>query len=126
MRSWLRWVLPLLAGALVVLSASSALAEAPQCDARGAITFAKPPRLEERNTSIDVASAPCALEVLLSNEAYEHGRAPQIEPSSSFDALPGAFVLAPPEVWREAPAPEPVLALVSRAERDRVERPPRD
>jgi hypothetical protein len=108
------------------LSASTALAEAPQCDARGAITFAKPPRLEERNaTSIDAEAAPSCLDILLSNEAYEHGRAPQVEPSSSYDALPSAYVARLPEVWRDAPAPALVEIFVSRSERDRLERPPR-
>lgn len=125
MRFWLKWVLPLLAGALVVLSASNALAEAPQCDARGAITFAKPPRLEERNTSIDREAPPSCLDVLLSNEAYEHGRAPQLEPSSTLEVLPVASAQTMPAPWCEAPAPAAATDPIPRAERDRVERPPR-
>lgn len=125
MRFWLKWLLPLLAGTLVVLSATTALAGAPRCDSRGAITFGAPPRLEEPSTSIDLDGAATCLDLLLSDEAYEHGRVPQVEPQSSLDALPPVLDSRPPCAFHAATVPLSRPAPSPRAEIDRVERPPR-
>lgn len=125
MRFWLKWLLPLLAGTLVVLSATTALAGAPRCDSRGAITFGKPPLLEEPKLSVDVDGAPTCLDVLLSNEAYERGRAPHVEPQGSLDALPAVPGSRPPTTSCDAATPLSRAAGNPRAELDRIERPPR-
>jgi hypothetical protein len=124
---FVRVILPLLAAAVVWLVAGSARAAAPQCDIRGAITFAPNPTLEEPNTSMDVGQADDCGAKTVTDLAYNHGRSPTgVDSADDLSRVALARVVAildaAPSGTLTSDAPAP---LVSRAERDRLERPPR-
>ena len=73
----------LLAATFVWLLAPSARAAAPQCDSRGAITFAPNPTLEEPNASVDVGQADDCSGATADDLGYDHGRAPTSADSGS-------------------------------------------
>lgn len=74
MNFWARIAASLLAATFVWLLAPSAHASAPLCDARGAITFAPPPTLEEPNASIDVGDADDCGGSSAQDVALQHGQ----------------------------------------------------
>jgi hypothetical protein len=123
----LRLSLCVLAALAVWLLTGSARAAAPQCDARGATTFAPNPTLEEPNASVDIGQADDCSGASTDDLAYRHGRS-----SSASSAQEEAPQSAPPRilvVHRATPtgiSPQTsVAATLSRNERDRLERPPR-
>ncbi|CAN5331027.1 hypothetical protein BH09MYX1_BH09MYX1_32290 [soil metagenome] len=74
MRSALRIAFAVLAATIVWLAAREAHAAAPQCDERGATTFAKSPLLEVSNASIDIGED-CNIPVpKVDDLSYEDGR----------------------------------------------------
>lgn len=80
MRVVLRVVVAFAAAAMVWLVAGQARAAAPQCDARGATTFAKNPTLQEPLISFDVGTSDCVAASTSDEHAYDHDHG----------ALPGA------------------------------------
>jgi hypothetical protein len=123
----LRLFLSLLAAALVCVVSRSALADAPQCDARAATTYAPNPKLQSSTAaSVDVGPSDCASDVNAGN-VLQRGHAPTAPDAS--DAQPRADV---PAGLRVLPAtPTAVLALFERTftvpagVKGRVDRPPR-
>ena len=106
----------------------AAFAAAPLCDARGAITFAPPPTLEEPNASIDVGDADDCGGAGQTDVALEHG---QRGPSTQIAAedVARALVATSPVIL-----PAPVAAATQDAETtfvppngvsSRLDRPPR-
>jgi hypothetical protein len=122
----LRFTISLLAAALVWLASGSARADAPQCDSRGAITFAPNPTLEEPNTSMDVGQPDdCSAKTV--ELAYQHGRSPSAidtTPQASQALAPAVLTILPATPTAEVAATD-WASIRSRIERDRVERPPR-
>lgn len=102
---------------------------APLCDARGAITFAPPPTLEEPNASVDIGDAPqaddCSTHAI--DTTLDHGRAPNA--SITTDVLSRAALSSPLLVMPATPTSTIfVLAahfVAPRGVRTRVDRPPR-
>ena len=91
MKLYVRIAASLLAVTLVwLLSEKHALAAAPLCDARGAITFAPPPTLEEPNASIDVGDADDCGGSTQTDVTLDHG---QRGPSAQTSADDGARAL---------------------------------
>ena len=90
MKTYVRIAVSLLAATFVWLLAPSAHAAAPLCDARGAITFAPPPTLEEPNVSIDVGDADDCSGATQTDVALDHG---QHGPSAQTSAEDGARAL---------------------------------
>ena len=126
-RKHIRFALSLLAAALVCVASRSALAAAPQCDVRAAITFAPNPTLESsKASSIEATADDCSAKPVV-DRMIQRGRAPSTPDAS--DAAPRAAV---PAALRVLPA-TPTAALAHFAEtftlpagiRARVERPPR-
>lgn len=75
MRLYLRIAISLFAATFVWFFAEKrAHAAAPLCDARGAITFAPPPTLEEPNASIDVGEADDCGASTSQDVAFQHGQ----------------------------------------------------
>ena len=99
MRSFFRIALAFAAAAMVWLVAGQARAAAPQCDARGATTFAKNPTLQEPNVSIDVGMSDCLTADAPDDGAYDDGRGSLPEPGGH-DAPP---VLVPQPLQLLAP-----------------------
>jgi hypothetical protein len=113
------------AAAIVLLFALPASASAPQCDSRGAITFAPPPKLDEPNVSIDRTPSTCQLEQLLDTDRYEHGRTPAPESRSMQDVAPAAIDLLVVDAYAGEQPREPNAAPVAREHRNTLDRPPR-
>jgi hypothetical protein len=114
------------AATLLWLVGGTARAAAPQCDPRGAITFAPNPVLEEPTASIDAgANDDCSSR--LNERAYDHAPVPFAvsgEPTSHGAALPvGLSIL--PATPTAAAARDIVTPPVSTSVAFRVERPPR-
>ncbi len=127
MRLSVRIFLSFVAAALIWLVAPSAHAAAPQCDARGAITFAPNPTLDEPNTSIDIGQADDCSGATVEEKAYDHGRSRNVQSSGEEAArvwLTAALVILPatPTDALERAASTFVVPMASR---DRIERPPR-
>ncbi len=104
----------------------AAFAAAPLCDARGAITFAPPPTLEEPNASVDIGEADDCSSTA-ADFALDHGRAPSA--SSSVDSMARASLSAPLVVMPATPTSD-VSPLAAHFDapvgvRLRVDRPPR-
>lgn len=125
MRQALRLFLSALAATVVWLVAAPAWASAPQCDARGASTFAPNPKLEEQNASLDASPSECAppLDV---RDLADQGRGDGVDldfstPRAMVAALP---TVAPPSFESVSALRVHLLAPPS-ADRDRLERPPR-
>ncbi|HSQ62549.1 MAG TPA: hypothetical protein VLM85_05020 [Polyangiaceae bacterium] len=78
LRFYLRVALSICAAAVALLwlGAGEARAESPQCDSRGAITFAPNPVLDVPNASIDLGQPDDCDPSSLDARAYDHGRAP--------------------------------------------------
>lgn len=124
-RQWLRFLIALSAATLVWLVSASAFAAAPQCDERGAITFAPNPRLEEPNASL----APVNTEYLPQEQllfSYEQNHSGSID--LEFEIAPAVV----PSCFSMQNLIGDVLAVgagellaPSHAERDRLDRPPR-
>ena len=75
LRLYLRIAISLLAATFVwLLAPKSAHAAAPLCDARGAITFAPPPTLEEPNASVDIGDADDCGAPSSQDVAFQHGQ----------------------------------------------------
>ncbi len=92
LRLYLRIAISLLAATFVwLLAEKHAQAAAPLCDARGAITFAPPPTLEEPNASVDIGQADDCSDSRSEDIALQHG---QRGPSSQTAAEDGARALA--------------------------------
>lgn len=122
---WSRWIAGVCAAAIVLLVAFPASANAPRCDSRGAITFAPPPKLDERNVSVDRTPSASCLEALLVTDAYEDGRAPAPEANASNDVAPAAFAVLVLDAYAGELHAEPTLAPVFQEHRFTLERPPR-
>jgi hypothetical protein len=120
-----RMVVAIGAALVVWLVATPAFAAAPQCDTRGAITFAPPPALQPPEQSIDVIEpGPTCIERFVSNEGYEQGNLP-VPTSAPEPVLPAATpVVAPaaPAQVLDFPPPEGDARPGVRA---RLDRPPR-
>jgi hypothetical protein len=120
-----RLVASVCAAAIVLLFALPASASAPRCDARGAITFAPPPKLDEPNVSIDRTPSTCQLELLLESDGYERGRAPAPETQASQDIAPAALDVLVVDAYAGDAPNEPIQAPLAREHRNNVDRPPR-
>jgi len=95
-RLWLRIAVSLFAATLVWLFAEKhALAAAPLCDSRGAITFAPPPTLEEPNASIDVGDADDCSGPSQQDVALEHGQHGSTAQSSAEDGARALVASSP-------------------------------
>ena len=99
---------------------------APQCDARGAITFAPPPQLQPAQQSIDATDDELScVERMLAGEGLRQGNSPPPSPTATEP------VAAPPVPTLPAFAPTvlgPELEPLSRAPsgvRTSLERPPK-
>ncbi len=112
---------------LLWLGVRSARADAPQCDSRGAITYAPNPVLDVPNASLDAPQDDCA-ESQLDMRAFHDGRAPAS--ADATDALVRAASL--PHVLCVLPATP--TASIDRDDasdggatgvRHSIERPPR-
>jgi len=126
-KRFVRLLISLVAATLVWLVASPARAAAPLCDARGAITFAPNPTLEEPNSSVDIGQADDCLQSSLDDRAYDHGRSPtavDVGEDAARASVPAALTILP-ATPTDSLARCRVDVLPSRADRDRVERPPR-
>jgi hypothetical protein len=126
-RKLLRVLIALTTFVVVWLVAQPARAaeSAPLCDARGAITFAPPPQIQDEERSIDIP-VDCIEINLLETEHVAPGRAPP--PDLSFSREPAAVgtpvVLAPTFEERVPLAPGTNVPLRAGV-RFGVERPPR-
>mgnify|MGYP000326541593 FL=1 len=125
MRHWLRFLIALSAATGVWLVSASALAAAPQCDERGAITFAPNPKLEEPNSSLAPVNTECASqEHILYN--YEQNQTGSID--LEFKTTPA---MLPSVVSIDGVAGELLtcdsgaLLAPTSTDRDRLDRPPR-
>ncbi len=125
MRHWLRFLIALSAATGVWLVSASALAAAPQCDVRGAITFAPNPKLEEPNVSLAPINTECApQEHLLFNYEQNHSGSIDLE----FKTTPAALTTSLPMqlVVGESLAKDVgELVAPSNVDLDHLERPPR-
>ncbi len=126
-RRWAKLVLAMAAAMIAWLVAAPAqAASAPQCDPRGAITFAPPPQLQPPSQSIeqtDDGKLTC-LEKLALDEGYEQGDSPL--PTSTPEP---ALVATMPSVLPAAPeafiAPAAATFTPPAGVHARLERPPR-
>lgn len=123
----MRVLVSFLAAATVWLVAGQARAAAPQCDARGAITFAPNPTLEEPNASVDVGQTDDCSGKKTDDPAYRSGRSPLgVEATDALAKAALASVLGVVDAAPVGLLPEaPLSLLASRLERDRLDRPPR-
>jgi hypothetical protein len=126
----LRVALAIFAAAVTLLwlGAGSARADAPQCDTRGAITFAPNPVLDVPNASVDVGQQDDCDGPKLDTRAFQNGRAPS--GADATDALVRAASL--PHVLLVLPAtPTATLDRASSTDgeatgtRRSLDRPPR-
>jgi hypothetical protein len=108
-----------------LIAAPALAAPAPQCDRRGAITFAPPPQLQPPEASLDVLEAgPTCAEKLASDQGFEQGTLP-IPTTAPEPALAPATPSVPPAT--------PVAVITEEDTRDgarpgvrtRLDRPPR-
>lgn len=111
--------------AVVLLIAFPAAASAPQCDSRGAITFAPPPKLDEQNASIDRTPNPATLEALFQGDGYERGRAPAQDASSTNEIAPAGFATFLPDAYVGELTEISIAAPNAREQAFGLERPPR-
>ncbi|WP_394832914.1 hypothetical protein LVJ94_41075 [Pendulispora rubella] len=100
---------------------------APQCDQRGATTFAPTPTLDAPNASIDLGDADdCDCLRMLGWSAYEQGRAPMPQSGA---AMSEAVLARVARVKKAAFVRAAVVPAVEETEhrgvRAQVERPPR-
>ncbi len=121
----LRVAFAVFAATVVWLAAGDAHASAPQCDERGATTFAKNPLLEVQRASVDVGDcgAPASD---VDDLAYEEGRGslPDFSGGTPAVALPAPLAFVAPHgalVPRAPSADDPG----PRGARSTVDRPPR-
>ncbi len=121
----LRLALSVALAAVCWLVAGSAHAAAPQCDERGAITFAPNPTLQEPNASVET-SVDCQTPSL-PTQAYEHGRSqgPEGSAAAAVRALPASPVLLTPAPLRAVLPPPAEVSRPPAGVCSRVERPPR-
>jgi hypothetical protein len=125
MRLLVRFWMALTTTAVVWLVAAPAFASAPQCDERGAITFAPNPKLEEPVSSLEVVATECP-HAIDTNVGYEQGRSGEID--LDFSVCPATV---PPGA--KLPARDFMIQAAARAgdapianpSRDRLDRPPR-
>lgn len=115
----------LCAAAIVLFVALPARASAPQCDTRGAITFAPAPKLDEPNVSIDRTPPVCQLEQMLETDGYERGRAPAPETQATQDIAPASIDVLVLDAYAGELPREPLPAPRAREHRSTLERPPR-
>jgi hypothetical protein len=126
----IRIAVSLLAATLVwLLAPRSAFAAAPLCDARGAITFAPNPTLEEPNASIDIGEADDCSGASSADFTLEHGQHGTRSPLSGAEDGARALVATSPVILPAAPADvledtEATLVPPSGVS-TRLERPPR-
>lgn len=120
-----RFIASVCAAALVLLVAYPAAASAPQCDARGAITFAPPPKLDDQNVSIDRTPSTEALAALFDSDGYERGRTPAPDATSMGEIAPAGFAMFLPDGFMGELASDPIFAPVIQEHRSTLERPPR-
>lgn len=123
--TWARLISSVCAAAIVLFVALPASASAPQCDSRGAITFAPAPKLDEQNVSIDRTPSTCQLADLLDADAYEHGRAPTPEAQQMQDVAPAALDALILDAYAGELPQEPNHAPVAQEHRNKLDRPPR-
>ena len=127
MRSVLRVVIAIACASLVWLAfARDARAAAPQCDERGATTFAKNPVLEVSRASIDIGDD-CNLPIpQVDDRAYEEGRGsmPDLSGSGPQTTMPGSIAVLPPTPITMAIAPAETTHVPSGVSTS-LERPPR-
>ena len=127
MRTAFRVIVAFAAAAMVWLVAGQARAAAPQCDERGATTFAKNPTLQEPNVSIDVGMNDCADADASDDGAYDHGRG-SLPETGGHDAPPAlvpatVHVLAPLVIEQSSPVAD--SSEGPPGFQHQVERPPR-
>lgn len=127
MRVVLRVVVALAAAAMVWLVAGEARAAAPQCDARGATTFAKNPTLQEPLVSIDVGMNDCVAASPSDEHGYDRDRS-TLPGAGGHDAPPAVLsstvqILAPLSI--EQRAPRSASSEGPSGFQHQVERPPR-
>ncbi len=99
--------------------------QAPQCDHRGAITFAPPPQLQPPEQSLDVEDDLTCLERMLLDSGVQQGNSPVPSPTATEPvSLPAsaAVAAASPErnLAENAPSVVPNAGV-----KTRLERPPR-
>lgn len=110
---------------MVLLVAFPAMASAPQCDSRGAITFAPPPKLDDQNASIDRTPTMEALAALFDSDAYERGRVPTPDSTATNDVAPAGFAMFLPDGYVGELTKDSVAAPNTREDVFGLERPPR-
>lgn len=123
----MRIFVSLLAATFVwLLAPHSARAAAPLCDARGAITFAPNPTLEEPNSSVDVGQDDCDGSGA-GEQSYDHGRTPTAIDAASEGVR--ALVAESPRILAATPSDEledaATTFVAPSGVRARVDRPPR-
>jgi hypothetical protein len=125
-RRWGKLVLAVATALVAWLAATPARAAiAPQCDPRGAITFAPPPQLQPPTASLDVDdSAPTCAEKLATDAGIEQGNLPVPTTSPEPVALPGAPAVPPASGQESLPAPARTEGAHPGVHA-RLERPPR-
>ncbi len=122
---WLRFLIALSAATGVWLVSASALAAAPQCDERGAITFAPNPKLEEPNSSLAPVDTECASqEHLLFNYEQNQTGSIDLEFKTTPAMLPSVISIDGFDGDRLT-SDSGVLLTPMSADRDRLDRPPR-
>ena len=113
---------------LIALPAFAGTSAAPQCDSRGATTFAPAPTLQAPLASIDVGpdddAAECAAQALLA--AYHRGDGSSSRTASDGPeaTIPRAAIIVPAVSTGELPRAESVGRALSGVART-LERPPR-
>ena len=127
-RAFLRSVVTIAVAVCAWLIAAPAYAgmSAPQCDNRGAITFAPPPQLQPMEQSIDATDdgATC-VERMLAAEGVHQGNAPPPTPTATEPVAPQAFpALLPPALSAVLPRDD-VQTRAPAGVRTSLERPPR-
>jgi len=125
MRHWLRFLIALSAATGAWLVGASAYAAAPQCDERGAITFAPNPKLEEPNSSLAPVDTECSpQERLLYNFETNQTGSIDLEFKTTPAMLPSVVSI---DVFVGELLVCDVGALLTpmSTDRDRLDRPPR-
>lgn len=110
------------------LLAPSAHAAAPLCDARGAITFAPPPTLEEPNASIDVGEADDCGGSSAQDVALQHGQRTPSTQTVAEDAARALVATSPvilPAPIADAVTETPTTFVPPSGVSFRLDRPPR-
>ena len=127
-RALLRLVVAFAAALTAWLVAAPAWASmsAPQCDNRGAITFAPPPQLQPMQQSIDATDDDMTcVEKMLAAEGVHQGNAPPPSPSATEPVAAPALPILPAFAPRALPPELDVDARAPSGVRTSLERPPR-